>query len=62
MRPQVEKLNLEGVVDPVWLDTYKDRQIETRELTFSARKKAKVAPKVVTMKPAKPAVPKASAS
>jgi len=61
----VEKLRQEGKVDPVWWDAYRDRQLETKELTFAARKKVKAALKalkVVTMKPAKAATPKASAS
>src|SRR6266478_5398957 len=58
----VEKLRQEGKVDQVWWDTYRDRQLETKELSFKARKNAKTTPKVVTMKPAKTVVPKASAS
>jgi hypothetical protein len=58
----VEKLKRYGLVDAAWLDTYKDRQIETKELTFNARKKAKMVPKLVTMKPTRPSVPKASVS
>jgi hypothetical protein len=56
----VEKLRLAGNVDDDWLDTYKDRQLETKELTFNARKKAGVAPKVVPIKTSKPAPAKAT--
>jgi len=45
-----------------WLDTYRDRQLETKEPTFNARKKAKAGPKVVTMKSSKLPIPKSSAS
>jgi hypothetical protein len=58
----VEKLRLAGKVDDDWLDTYKDRQLETKELTLDARKKAPVAPKVVPIKPSNPAAAKATAS
>ncbi len=58
----VEKLRLAGNVDDDWLDTYKDRQLETKELTFNARKKAGVAPKVVPIKTPKSASIKATAS
>jgi len=58
----VEKLKRDELVTSSWLDTYKDRQIETKELTFKARKKAKMIPKLVTMKPNRLAVPKLSAS
>lgn len=59
----VEKLRQEGKVDDSnWLDTYKDRQMETKELTLDARKKAKATPKVVTMKPTQAGRSKASAS
>ena len=53
----VEKLRQEGKVDPIWWDTYRDRQLETKELSFKARKKAMTPGKVVTMKQ-----PKANAS
>jgi hypothetical protein len=55
-------LRLVGNVDDDWLDAYKDRQIETKELTFNARKRAGVAPKVVPIKTPKPAPIKATAS
>ncbi len=58
----VEKLRQEGKVEPRWWDTYRDRQLETKELTYKARKKAKATPKVVTMKPPRTATRKASAS
>jgi hypothetical protein len=58
----VEKLRQEGKVDPGWLDAYKDRQLETKEASFKARKKAIAATKVVTMKPKNLAGPKVSAS
>jgi hypothetical protein len=58
----VEKLRLAGSVDDDWMDTYKDRQLETKELTFNARKKAGVAPKVVPIKTPKSAPIKATAS
>ena len=51
-----------GNVDDDWLDTYKDRQLETKELTFNARKKAGVAPKVVPIKTPKSVPIKATAS
>ena len=56
----VEKLRMAGTVDDDWLDTYKDRQLETKELTFNARKKAGVAPKVVPIKTTASAPAKAS--
>jgi hypothetical protein len=58
----VEKLRQEGKVEPGWWDTYRDRQLETKELTYKARKKIKAGPKVVTMKPPKTVTAKASAS
>jgi hypothetical protein len=51
----VEKFRHESKVDDAWRDAYRDRQMETKELSFNARRKVKVAPKVVTMKPAKTA-------
>ncbi len=57
----VEKLRQEGKVEPGWWDTYRDRQLETTELTYKARKKVKAGPKVVTMKPPKTVTAKASA-
>ena len=56
----VEKLRQENKVEVRWLDTYRDRQMETKELTFKARKKAKPGPKVVTMAPAKSSGARAS--
>jgi len=58
----VEQLRLAGSVDEDWLDAYKDRQMETKELTFSARKKAGVTPKVVPIKMPSPVAVKATAS
>ncbi len=58
----VERLRQEGKVAPDWWDTYRDRQLETKETTFAARRRAKTAPKVVTMKPPKIITAKASAS
>lgn len=62
----VEKLRREGKVDQQWLDTYEVRQLETKEHTFEARKKAKAASraaaKVVQMNPTEAARKKASAS
>jgi len=43
------------------VDTYRDRQLETKELTYNARKKVKAGPKVVTMKPPKTVTAKTSA-
>jgi hypothetical protein len=57
----VEKLRQEGKVEPGWWDTYRDRQLETKELTYNARKKVKAGPRVVTMKPPKTVTAKASA-
>lgn len=48
----VEKLRQEGKVNQVWWDTYRDRQLETKEASYKARKKAAASRKVVTMKPA----------
>ena len=56
----IENLRRAGSVDEDWLDTYKDRQMETKELTFKARKKAAGAVKVVPIK--KPASIKVTAS
>jgi len=39
-QPRLSKTAAAGNVDDDWLDTYKDRQLETKELTFNARKKA----------------------
>jgi hypothetical protein len=55
----VEKLRSENKVDQHWLNTYKTRQIETKENTFESRSKAKrVASKfgikVVAIKSEKP--------
>jgi hypothetical protein len=58
----VEKLKQANKVPGDWLDTYRDRQLETKEPTFNARKKAKAGLKVVTMKPSKVPIPKSSAS
>lgn len=58
----VEKLRLAGKVSNERWDTHRDRQLETKELTFSARKKAKPTSKVVPIKTAKLAGQKASAS
>ena len=58
----VEQLRQTGKVPQHWWDTYRDRQLETKELTYHARKKAKATPKVVTMTSPKPPVQKASAS
>jgi hypothetical protein len=60
----VEKLRQGGKVPSDWLDTYRDRQLETKELTYDLRKKAKSksGPKVVTMGSLKVAVQKSSAS
>lgn len=58
----VEALRAAGHVDEEWYDTYRDRQLETKELSFAARKKAKLAPKVVTMNRRKPVLAKATAS
>lgn len=62
----VEKLRLANKVDQQWLDTYAVRQLETKEHSFEARKKAraasKAAAKVVSMKPTNQVSKKASAS
>jgi hypothetical protein len=60
----VEKLSQADKVPSDWLDTYKDRQLETKELSFNARKKAKAkaTPKVVTMNAPKAPAQKSSAS
>jgi len=58
----VEKLRSDGNVEESWLDTYKDRQLETKELSFNARKKAGVALKVISIKTAKVGPAKATAS
>jgi len=58
----VEQLRQAGKVDNTWLDTYRDRQLETKELTLNARRKARVAPKVVAMKVPKPTLSRVSAS
>lgn len=58
----VETLRRAGHVDDAWLDTYRDRQLETKELTFKARKKAGVTPKVVPITQPKVAPAKATAS
>src|SRR5580704_3400782 len=49
----VEKLRQEGKIDQLWLDTYRDRQLDTKELSYKARKKAMTKGKVVTMNPIK---------
>jgi len=46
----VEKLRQEGKVDDAWLDAYGDRQLETKEPSFEARKRARATRKVVPMK------------
>ena len=51
----IEKLRTENKVDPHWLSTYQMRQIETKELNYAARMKAKrnsrtQAPALVPMK------------
>jgi hypothetical protein len=56
----VEKLRQEGKVDDDWLDAYRDRQLETKELSFEARKRAGAIRKVVPIKIPAPA--KATAS
>src|SRR6266478_608230 len=56
----VERLRQDSKVPSQWLDTYRDRQLETKELTFKARKKIKTTSKVVTMNAPNAAVPKAS--
>jgi hypothetical protein len=58
----VERLRQDGKVSVEWWDTYRDRKLETKELTFNARKKAKANPKVVTMTSPKLPVQKSSAS
>jgi len=52
------KLRQENKVEARWLDTYRDRQMETKELTFKARKKTKAGPKVVTIAAAKATAPR----
>ncbi len=57
----VQRLRDDGKVPQHWWDTYCARQIETKELTYDERKKAKATPKVVPMKTPKPARKKVSA-
>jgi hypothetical protein len=58
----VERLRAAGKVSQKWLDAYKDRQLETKELTFKARKKMRAQHKVVPIKSGKSSAPKANAS
>lgn len=58
----VETLRLEGKVDTAWLDTYADRQLETKEATFQTRRKPKTNSKVVAIKPSRIIAPRATAS
>jgi hypothetical protein len=58
----VEKLRQQGKVPQGWLDTYHDRQIETKELTFEVRRRTKAMPKVVQMVPPKVSAQKTAGS
>jgi hypothetical protein len=55
----VETLRRAEKIGDDWLDTYSDRQVETKELTFKARKKLKVASKVVPIEGAESSPTKA---
>ncbi len=63
----IERLRQQGMIDDSWLETYSDRQLETKERTFDVRDDARkmaeqAAAKVIQMNASKPAARKAKVS